>query len=68
MSLPFLAAVNRNLESAMVPGYPFVPCHLDASSQIPVLSVLDLKLEYVKTMSFQYLVNRPGTQLHSQSL
>ena len=26
----------------------------------PVLSVLDLTLEYVKTMSFQYLVNRSG--------
>jgi hypothetical protein len=25
----------------------------------PLLSVLDLTLEYVKTMSFQYLVNRP---------
>ena len=33
----------------------------------PVLSVLDLTLEYVNTMSFQYLVNRPGTQIHSQS-
>jgi hypothetical protein len=26
----------------------------------PLLSVLDLTLEYVKTMSFQYLVNRPS--------
>ena len=33
----------------------------------PLLSVLDLTLEYVKTMSFQYLVNRPATQIHSQS-
>jgi hypothetical protein len=30
------------------------------------LSVLDL--EYVKTMSFQYLVNRPATQIHSYAL
>jgi hypothetical protein len=33
----------------------------------PVLSVLDLTLEYVKTVSFQYYVNHPDTQIYSQS-
>lgn len=53
----------------MVPGYPFVPCHVIwmLHCKSPVLSVLDLTLVYVKTMSFQYLVNRPGTQIQSQS-
>jgi len=53
----------------MVPVYPFVPCHViwTLHRKSPVLSGLDLTLEYVKTVSFQYLVNRPATQIHSQS-